>query len=434
MNTLFRRLLLISVSGLITLNVSANDLWTVYQGAKTYDPQLRIAQANRAARGETRPQALAALRPSITLSGQLGYQQQRTSLASSDNYANNSLALNLKQPLYRRAAWLALAQVDKQLAQTDMDYQAAEQAVMVRTAQAYFGVLAAQDELSFAQREKTAIVRQLDQAQQRFEVGLVAITDVHEAQARFDQASANQLSAENALDNRWEALREITRQQPTKLAGLTPQINLAMPEPASLQAWSERAQQQNLAIQSAELATAIAQDNIAIQQSERYPTVDLSATLSRTDSQATTGMTINTNQIGLQMHIPLYLGGGLNSRIQQARYQHQATMEQLSQQQRAVDRQVRNAYRGIQTSIGRVSALAATQTSAQSALDATQAGFEAGTRTLVDVLNSQRDLYRTKRDYAQSRYNYVLNTLLLLQATGTLAESDLQGVNAWLAN
>ena len=129
-----------------------------------------------------------------------------------------------------------------------------------------------------------------------------------------------------------------------------------------------------------------------------------------------------------------YLGGGLNSRIQQARYQHQATMEQLSQQQRAVDRQVRNAYRGIQTSIGRVSALAATQTSAQSALDATQAGFEAGTRTLVDVLNSQRDLYRTKRDYAQSRYNYVLNTLLLLQATGTLAESDLQGVNAWLAN
>ena len=427
-----RAILLIGASSLTSLNASANDVWTAYQQAKTHDPQLRIAQANRAAQGETLPQAQAALKPSITLSGQIGYQRQHTGLAGTDNYANNTIALNLTQPIYRRAAQIALEQVNKQLTQTDINYQATEQALIVRTAQAYFGVLAAQDELSFAQREKTAIARQQDQAQQRFDVGLVAITDVHEVQARYDQASANQLSAENALDNAREILREITHQQPEQLARLTQQIHLTMPEPASLNTWSERAQQQNLGIQSANIAVAIARDNIAIQESERYPTIDLAATLSRADSQAQNGTDINTSRIGLQMSVPLYLGGSLASRIQQARYQHQAIQEQLNQQQRAVDRQVRTAYRGIQTSIGRVNALQATQTSAQSALEATQAGFEAGTRTLVDVLNSQRDLYRAKRDYAQSRYNYVLNTLSLYQATGTLSEDKLQSVNAWL--
>ena len=434
MNPIVRTLLLIGASSFSLLNASANDLWTAYQQAKIHDPQLRIAQAHRAAQGEARPQAQAALRPSITLSGQLGYQKQQTGLGSTDNYANNTIALNLVQPIYHRAARIALEQINKQLTQADIEYQTTEQDVMILTAQAYFGVLAAQDELSFAQREKTAIARQQEQAKQRFEVGLVAITDVHEAQARYDQASANQLSAENALDNAREILREITDQQPAQLARLKQQIQLAMPEPASQQHWNERAQQQNLRIQSANMALAITRDHIAIQESERYPTIDLAATLSRADSQANNGTDINTSRIGLQMSVPLYLGGSLASRIQQARYQHQATQEQLGQQQRAVDRQVRTAYRGIQTSIGRVNALQATQTSAQSALEATQAGFDAGTRTLVDVLNSQRDLYRAKRDYAQSRYNYVLNTLSLYQAAGTLTEDKLQSVNAWLGD
>lgn len=424
-------LLLFGSSIWLSVAVAADDLLGVYQQAKTHDPQLRIALAQQASRNEARPQALAALQPNITLSGQLDYQKQRLTTGT-DNYASHNLTLSLAQPLYRRAAWLALDQVDKQLAQAQLDYQAAEQSLIVRTAQAYFAVLAAQDELSFARREKTAIARQLDQAQQRFAVGLVAMTEVYEAQARFDQAGANQLSAEHALDNAREVLREITGTVPAELVGLGDTMRLQVPEPNSIQAWNEQAQQHNLSIRVADLACAIAQDTIAIRQSAHYPTLDLSATIGRARSQATTSIDSDTSRIGLQLAVPLYQGGGTESKIREAQFLYQVALEQRMQRRRAIDRQVRNAYRGIQTSIARVQALQATQISAQSALDATQAGFEAGTRTLVDVLNSQRDLYRAKRDYAQSRYNYVLNTLLLLQAAGTLSEEDMRRVNTRL--
>ncbi|MEL6750235.1 MAG: TolC family outer membrane protein [Pseudomonadota bacterium] len=430
MKQLFSRCLLIGSSLFPLSTLAADNLWIVYQQARQADPQLQVAAANQAARYEARPRALAALRPTITLNGQLGYQRQHLAGNAADRYASNNISLNLTQPIYHRAAWLALSQVDKELVQADIQYQVAEQNLMMRLVRAYFGVLGAQDDLRFAQSEKTAIARQLEQARQRFEVGLVAMTDVHEVQARSDQASAALLSAENALDNAHEVLREMTRTPPPALARL--QTDITLQAPTTDQGWVAQARTHNLTLRSAELVAMIAQDSVGIQQSAHYPTLALTASLSRSDTRSRTGMDNTNRHIGLQLSVPIYQGGSVQAQVRQARFAAQAAQAELTRQQHAVERQVSTAYRGIQTSIGRVQALQAAQVSAQSALDATRAGFDAGTRTLVDVLNSQRDLYRARRDYAQARYQYVLSTLSLYQAVGTLDDTHLQQINHWL--
>jgi outer membrane protein len=414
----------------------AADLMHSYQLAKQNDPQIRAAAASRMASYEARPQALAALLPNVSLSGEANVQDldvsKSTSGAYDDNYDTNSLALNITQPLYRKDRSVILEQADDQVNKADADYLVAQQGLILRVAQAYFGVLSAQDDVGFAQTEKKAIAQQLEQAKERFDVGLVAITDVYETQARYDQAHASEISALNELGNAHEALREITQQVPDSLAVLQDGMQLVSPEPADINVWSQKARQNNAAIRAAILTSDLAYKNIQLKEAGHHPTLDFVGSLNRSRSDADFGSDTDTGYIGLQLALPIYSGGGVDSSVRQAHYEHQAATESLEQQRRAVERQVRDAYRGIQTSISRVQALQATQTSAQSALDATQAGFEAGTRTLVDVLNSQRDLYRAQRDYAQSRYGYVLNTLSLLQAAGTLSEQDLRQVNAWL--
>jgi outer membrane protein len=421
----------ILVSSLFSLSAAtANDLWTTYQQARQTDPQLQIAAANQSSRNEARPQALAALRPTLTLSGQLGYQQQHLAGQMADRYASNNITLSLVQPVYRRAAWLALEQVDKELVQADIQYQIVAQNLIMRVAQAYFGVLGAQDDLRFAHSEKAAIARQLEQAKQRFAVGLVAMTDVHEVQARADQADAALLSAENALDNAREVLREMTRTPPRALAKLQPEIPLQIPQ--AQQDWHTRANEHNLSLRAAKLAADIAQGQIAVQQSAHYPALDLTASLSRANTHALHGADSTNRSVNLQLSIPIYQGGRVQAEVRQAQFNAQAAQAEFIRQQHATERQTSTAYRGIQTNIARVSALQAVQVSAQSALQATQAGFDAGTRTLVDVLNNQRDLYRARRDYAQARYQYILSTLSLYQAAGTLDDTHLQQINQWL--
>ncbi len=415
--------------------VVPTDLLAVYDLARHKDPQIRAAQAQKNAAHELRPQALSAVKPNVSMDGALSYQTQDVTSSSTDynhSFASNHLTLNLTQPVYRRELFIALDQVDDQLVQADANYAAAEQDLIVRVAQAYFGILSADDDLNFAFSEKTAIAQQLDQAKQRFEVGLIAITDVHEVQSRFDQAEADRISAENALDNARENLREIIQSVPEKLANLLDEIALMPPQPESIDAWSDDAQKYNPAIQAAKLSAAIAHRNISVQRAGYHPSLDLNASMNRSRTESDFGSDTDAATISLQLTIPLFQGGKTGSKIRQARHEYDAEQEILDQQRRAIDRQVRNAYRGIQTSISRVKALLTAQNSAQSALTATQAGFSAGTRTLVDVLNSQRDLYRAKRNYAQSRYDYVLNTLSLLQAVGTLSVDDLRQVNRWL--
>jgi len=304
---------------------------------------------------------------------------------------------------------------------------------MLRSTTAYFNILSAKDDLRVAKAEQEANKRQLEQAKQRFDVGLIAITDVHEAQASYDAARAAEIGAENSLDNAWEALLEIIGPQPQGgLASLGKGLRLQTPEPNDLQSWSDTAQQQNFDIIAARNQLESARQEIEVNRSGHYPTLDLVGGYQLNRSTNEFSSESDTTSIGLQLDLPIYTGGGVTSRTQQARATYRATQQSLDQTRRSVNRQVRDAFRGVLSTISRVKALQAATVSAKSALESTEAGYEVGTRTIVDVLDVQRNLFSSQRDYLRSRYDYIINGFKLKAATGNLAVEDLQRVNGWL--
>jgi outer membrane protein len=415
---------------------NAADLLTVYRLAQENDPDIAAARANRDAVFEVKPIAESQLLPSLTLTGDASYTTQRITDSptgrSNDDFTDGGAAVQLVQPLYRKGLSIRVEQAEDQVDQAEYDYEAAQQNLILRVSDAYFGVLAAIDNVEFAVSERTAIARQLDQAKQRFEVGLIAITGVHEAQARFDQARADEIGANNTLDNAIEALLQITGERIEAIAPLRRNLPLNNPEPVSLDVWADTALANNPGVVSARFDAEIAKKQIAFEDAADSPALDLVGSYGTSFSNARNGIDARSGVIGLQLSIPLYTGGGVQASTRQARHQYSAAQELLERRRREVRTQVRNAYRGVLSSISRVNALEATNVSAQSALEATEAGFDVGTRTLVDVLNSQRDLFAARRDLAQSRYDYILNTLLLFEAAGSLSETDVELVNTWL--
>ena len=432
-----KRIAMASVLAVGAASAHAADLSAVYEMAGTNDPTLRAARATRDATYESRPLALSQLLPNVALTGEANYNSQDVSKSVrgsfNEDFNTRAAAVQLTQPLFRKDRFIQLDQANDQVAQAEVDYAGAEQDLIVRVTQAYFGVLSAQDTLTFTEADVKAIARQLDQAKQRFEVGLIAITDVNEAQARYDQARANAIVAQNDLDNAIESLLEITNEPTGPLAQLDPSVVLLNPpNPANLDEWTDLALQNNPGIVSAKYDAEIAKKQIEVQNAGHLPTVDLVGSYGLARSSSDTGTDADNAIIGVQLNLPLYTGGGVTSSTRQARYRYEAAQEVLEERRRAVQTQVRNAYRGVLASISRVQALEAAERSAKSALEATEAGFEVGTRTLVDVLDSQRDLFRAQRDLSVSRYDYILNFLLLRQAAGTLDPEGIQTVNKWL--
>ncbi len=421
---------------LVTLQAEAENLSQIYQLATRNDSRIRAALAARDSVLEARPQARSLLLPQVSLSADVTRVRSDVNSSPSgkslSNFNTAGLGLSLSQAIYRRDYLIGLEQADLQIAQAEASYSAEQQALVLRVAQAYFDVLSAQDSLTFAKAENAAIARQLEQAKQRFEVGLIAITSVHEAQAAFDQSRADLISAENTLDNAWEALREIIREDVGTLSAVVERLPLNAPEPADPVAWAQQAQQENLSIRALRYALDIARSNIELKEAADYPRLDLVGSHSLDRSSSSFGSDSNTTSLSLQLNMPLYTGGGNSSRVRQARLNYQVAQENLDKERRSVNRQVRDAYRSVLASISQVKALKASTVSAQSALDATQAGFEVGTRTMVDVLNAQRDLFRAKSNYAKVRYSYILSGLQLKQAAGTLSAQDLEQINRWL--
>ena len=412
-------------------NAVGAGLLEVYRAAQSGDPVLRQAAAVKQAQQEAKPQARALLLPNIGAGATLEHTllDEPTFPGGDDNITSHSIGINLAQPIYNRGNQVRQRQADTTVERADVDFSSAEQSLVLRVAQRYFDVLSAADDVFFVRADKAAIARQLEQAKERFEVGLVTITDVQEAQARFDQATAQEIEVLNILEDRKEALREITGQYFEQLKPLQDNVPLKLPDPADPEHWVQLALQNNPDLQSAALAAELAKENIELQRSAHYPTLDLTASLAESDSGSSDN---RSARIGLQFNMPLYTGGAIDSRVREAAFQHEAAKEQREQSQRAIVRQVQDAYRGAQTAISRVKALDQSRVSNRSALEATQAGFEVGTRTIVDVLNAQRDLLRAERDYAQSRYAYILNRLILEQAVGDLNEDDLEAVEEWL--
>ena len=414
----------------------ADDLLSVYQLALKNDSQFRAAQAEYSALQELKPQSISALLPTLSLSGNVSRHNEKNTSSSANTsyqYNSNGYSINLVQPLYRNENFVALDKADAQVMQAVIAFENSKQDLILRVAKNYFAVLAAKDEQSFAQTERKAINEQLLQARQRFNVGLIAITDVHEAQARYDQAVASAIVAENAVAISLQTLREITSTDHTNLVSLANKHPLPTPKPENIEQWVGTALSQNILLRVSKKNVDIAKAEVSRQQGSHYPTLDLTAKHSYNDIDggALGEREQNNNIVALQLNIPLYQGGMVNSRTRAAAHRLTQAQALFEQQKRATERQVRNAYLSVIANISQAKALKQALASSSIALEATQASFEVGSRTTVDVLNSQRELYRARRDYAQARYNYFLETLKLKYAAGTLSALDVEQLNPW---
>lgn len=448
-----------AIIGMAVSTARGESLMDIYELAMEKDPLMREAEANRMAALESKPQALSQLLPQLDIGATETNQDQdgsSTFLQVDPNTGQTfvitnpfesdtdqtSLNLNLRQSVFRWDRWIALKQADKRVAQAEADYAFARQDLMLRVAQRYFDVLGAQDALESSQAAKESNARQLEQDEKRFEVGLIAITDVQESQAAYDQSIADEIAAKRSLATAKENLREITGSQVTNLATLDDNLTLTGPSPADESAWVSQAMQGNLALESSRLAAEITLDDVGNRRSNRYPTLDLVASRNEFDStsdQINNGLASNpetdvsTTTISLQLNLPLFTGGFNTSRVREAVYLHRAAKERAERIARETERQTRDSYLGVLSEISRVKALKRAVESQQTALRATEAGLEVGTRTTVDVLISRQAYFNSLTNYARSRYDYLLEVLRLKQAAGALSETDLREIEQWLS-
>ncbi|MBT4859309.1 MAG: TolC family outer membrane protein, partial [Gammaproteobacteria bacterium] len=376
-------------------------------------------------------------KPQVNLAANATYQDKGNSLTSDDKQSSAGLTLSLQQNLYNAEILAKTDAVEAQITQSEADYKAAQQDLIIRATEAYFNILSARDSVEFAQAEKNAIGRQLEQAKKRFEVGLIAITDVKEAQASYDFSLSQEIIADNTLDNARQALQVIIGQPLSgPLMPLGDGVQLVIPEPANASAWVEQAQKFNLNLASSQAGLRAANENRKIAKAANKPTVNLVASYQANtiDSDLSGGFDTNDLTLSVQLNMPLYTGGRTSGVISQSESDYATAQSNLLLQKRLTSQQTSNAYLAVVSGIGQVNALKQALVSTTAALEATEAGFDVGTRTSVDVLNSLRETYRSKRDYASSRYDYLINTLKLKQAAGLLNEEDIPAINQWLSN
>ena len=474
-----KRLMLLIVVCVCINPAPAADLMAVYQRALQNDPQLREAEATRLATLEAKPQALSALLPQLTGNGLISKERdtgsQNTTQAvglppcgpsvpppcatsgtpktilesfpfdGTVDTTTHRYTVNLKQSLFSWGNWEALKRADSQVAQAEADYQAAQQDLMERVAQRYFDVLGAQDDLEAQQVALTSVTRQLEQAEARYKIGLIAVTDVEEARASHDSTAAAVIAAKRALASTLELLREIIGDPFDSLARPVEPFEMLNPDPISEDRWVDMALKQNLSLVSSRLAADIARENVSVARGGHGPSLDLVGSAGKLNSNGTDtftdgtpagGTTLDQNQksIGLQLTFPIYSGGLVSSQVRQAVYQHRAAKERLERVARQTEHDARDAYLGVLSEISRVKALRRAVESNMTALRATESGYEAGTRTAVDVLQSRQQWVQAQTSYARSRYDYMINVIKLQQAAGILSEQSLQRINSLLAD
>ena len=427
--------------GLFT-QVNAENLLQIYNLALNNDAQFRAETSNYYAVKQQHPQTRAALLPQ--LSGTISSSENTSDVKGSTFFgagdsSTYSYSIDLNQSLYNHGHWQRLKQANLNVAQAEANYSAAKQNLILRVAEAYFNLLAAEDNLKFSEAEKHSVGRQLEQTKQRFEVGLIAITDVKESQSQYDQAIAAEIQAANTLDATREALWTLTNTDVENLVPLGKNLPLLMPEPNNKQLWVEQALANNLKLISTGFARDAANKEISIQRSEHYPSLNLTAQERFQDLdyddvavEASLGREQTDTNIGIHLSVPLFSGGATHARVKEAVYRHDAARDEYELTRRRTIQETRNAYQNTIADISRVKALKQALISSQAAYEATEAGFEVGTRNSVDVLISLRNTFRAERNYAQTRYDYLLNTLKLKQAAGNLTMADIAAITRWL--
>jgi outer membrane protein len=417
----------------------AENLLQVYQQARLSNPDLRKSAADRDAAFEKINEARSPLLPQLGLGADYTY----TNGFRDNNGINSnetSAALTLTQTIFDMSKWRALTLQEKSAGIQDVTYQTDQQTLILNTATAYFNVLSAIDSLSFTEANKQAVYRQLDQTTQRFNVGLVAITDVQNARSQYDTVLANEVTARNNLDNAVEQLRQVTGNYYPELSSLNVST-LKMDKPQPVNALLKEAEGRNLALLQARLSQDLAREQIRYAETGHMPTVGLTASTGVSDtsydgnnatSNQYTDRNIGQNQIGLNFNLPLYSGGSVTSQVKQAQYNFVGASEQLESAHRNVVQTVRSSFNNINASISSINAYKQAVVSAQSSLDAMEAGYQVGTRTIVDVLDATTTLYNAKQQLSSARYSYLINQLNVKSALGTLNENDLLALNGTL--
>lgn len=437
------RLFLVCTCCVLAAPVDAGDLLDAFRLAEQNDAKYRAATANYQATRTRVPQARAGLLPSVNATGDITRNdvETRTDLDILSRprgravYDSTGYRLSLKQPVYNAVAFAALRQARAEVRRAEAEYVVARHDLIVRIAEAYFQVLAAKDSLNFAIAERQATARQLEIAEGRREVGLAAITDVHDARARYEIAKAQEIDAENRLEDKQEALRELTGSRIERLSPLGQSMPLITPDPPDVEQWVQTAAAQSFAVAVRRETLVMAREEVQRQRAGHYPTLDIVGNQTREDADASIsgpGIRSDTSVVGLQLSVPLYQGGAVSARTSEAAHRYMAARAELEGQQRATERAIRTTYHGAASGAARVSALMQAVTAAGRAFDAKRQGFEAGINSNLDVLDAARELFRTRRDLAAARYEYVQNTLRLKQAVGSLSEDDLVQANAWL--
>jgi outer membrane protein len=446
-------------------SAQSKDLVGVFEDALKSDPVIRQADANRLAARESRPQAISALLPqlngtaAITKDHQSGFQDSIVTIPNADPTQTASYVvvpegdtidttiktwgLNLTQSVFSWSNWMTLKAANAQVAQAEATYQAAEQQLILRVATAYFNVLTAEDTLEADQTALEAISRQLDQATTRFDVGLIAITDVEDAKAARDTAAATVIADKRTLATSEDQLQEITGEKYDRLSKPGTDMPLLNPEPADESRWVDTSLAQNPTLISSRLAADIARDNVRVAIGGHLPSLEILAgrTYTHNISDETfqgappfsdVESKVNDRQITLQLTVPLFSGGLTQSKVRQAEYLWIAAKEGVVQSSRATERQTRDAYLAVISGISQVKALRQALASNETALKATEAGYEVGTRTSVDLLNARKNLVQAQTNFAVARYTYIVSVLTLRLAAGTLDRPELSSVNTWL--
>lgn len=441
-----------------TAGAQATDLLQTYELARSGDPQLSAAESGRLATREGAVQARAAMLPQLSATASLQKSRSNGSSTntqfdpntgqpvqfnyqSSSNNTSRDLGLNLRQMVYDRSTFTRLKSQNALSQSSDFQVRSAGDSLVTRTSQAYFNVLIAIETLAAAEAQETALKKQFDFASKRLEVGLAPITDVHEARAQYDSARANTILTRSALEDAYQAVAEITGQAVRNLKGLPENFQPALPAERDADGWVAAAIDNNPALKAKQFQVQSAEANVETARAGHWPTLYLSGGYGDNKSWGDStfrGLTLPSDRssrgpsLGLTLNVPIFSGGAIQSQVRQSLAQRDVAADELEQQKRALVRSTRNAYQTLVAGISEVEARRLALVSARSAYDASQVGLEVGTRTVLDVLINQQNLFNAQREFARSRYNFLQNRLILEQAAGTLDIGDVQDINRLL--
>ncbi|WP_417445949.1 TolC family outer membrane protein [Kangiella sp.] len=443
-------LTLLSLSG-FTANANT-DLMDVYQDALNNDPQYKISDANLRATEQGVRINRSSLLPQVSASATKGrsdndYSGQGLDGSPSDPFNNSvdstTYRVQLSQSLFDWSLWVALEQAEMRVRAAELNHAANLQDLMIRTAQAYFRVLSAEEVLAATRSEKEALQNQLDMTREQFESGLSTATDYLDAQANYDQAQVSELQSENEYNNAKETLREITGQYYAELEATDNSITLMPPNPENIDDWMRAAREANLNLKAKQFEVRVAREEVKRNRSGHYPTADLSVSYSDQETETDRFFpiqnieqnTLNMQdgyQAGITVTIPLFSGFRTSAQTEQAKQNYLRTTHELDQSDRLVQKNARMAYTNLQTAIKSFEANKRAYESSSSSLESTQEGYQAGTRNIVDVLIATRSTYSSQRNMIRAKYDYLISSLQLKAAAGTLTEKDLEIVNSWL--